>query len=141
MNPLGWRILADATVAVHYGFLAYLLLGGFLAWRWPRTIVTHVAAAIWAVLIVTTSVPCPLTAAQNDFREHAGLNPLPKGFIELYVRGVLYSPSAEPLAQSLLAAVVLLSWIVLLNGFLIGRRVQAAMRWTDRPSQWSPARG
>jgi hypothetical protein len=127
MSALGWRILADATVAVHYGFLAYLALGGFLAWRWPRTMVAHIAAAVWAVLIVTTSVPCPLTAAQNNFRERAGLPPLQHGFIQLYVRGVLYTSSTELLAQCLLAAVVLLSWAVLLNRVRIVRRVAANM--------------
>ena len=105
-----WQSLIDATIVVHYGFLLYLLIGGFIAWRWPKTIGLHLLATIWAVLIVTTSVPCPLTAAQNFFRSEQGRAPLRDGFIELYVRGTLYPADGETVAQVLLALVVLLSW-------------------------------
>ncbi len=108
-----WRAAADVVVGVHYGFLAYLIFGGMLAWRWPRTIVAHIAAAVWAVLIVTTSVPCPLTAAQNTFRARGGLGPVHGGFIDRYVQGVLYPPSLETLAQSVVATIVVASWLVL----------------------------
>jgi len=37
-----YRLLADATVVVHLLFVTYVVIGGFLAWRWRRTIVAHV---------------------------------------------------------------------------------------------------
>lgn len=33
-----YRLLADAAMGVHLASLAYLTLGGFLAWRRRRTI-------------------------------------------------------------------------------------------------------
>ena len=30
------RLLADGVMATHFGYLVYLVVGGFLAWRWPR---------------------------------------------------------------------------------------------------------
>src|SRR5581483_7329124 len=82
-----WRWLADAVVGLHYAYMGYMLLGGFLAWRWLRTIWLHVLAVVWAVSTVTTKIPCPLTAPQNHFRESAGRRPLGDSFINTYVRG------------------------------------------------------
>jgi hypothetical protein len=106
-----WRGLADAVVGVHYAYMAYLVVGGFAAWRWRKTIWLHVAAVIWAALIVTTKVPCPLTALQNHFREEAGLHPLSSSFINIYIRGTFYPADQQTLAQILLAVIVIASWI------------------------------
>jgi hypothetical protein len=35
---VGFRILVYAAMAAHFAFLAFGVLGGFLAWRWPRLI-------------------------------------------------------------------------------------------------------
>lgn len=105
-----WRGLGEVMIAAHYAFLLYLLVGGILAWWWPRTIAPHVVAAIWGILIIVTKVPCPLTALQNNFRERGGQAPYAKGFIDHYVRGQLYPTSHEGLVQVLVAAVVLVSW-------------------------------
>lgn len=106
-----WLGLADSVVAIHYAFMVYLVVGGFIAWRWRKTIVLHVLAAIWAVLIVTTKVPCPLTALQNQFRERAGEQPLSSSFINLYVRGTLFPSNQQTISQALLAVVIIVSWI------------------------------
>lgn len=106
-----WRVLADLVIVLHYGFLLYLVVGGFLAVRRPRTIWLHALAAIWGSLIIITRVPCPLTAAQNYFREQDGLPPLRAGFIQLYVRGTIYPARLEVAVQILVALIVAMSWI------------------------------
>jgi uncharacterized membrane protein len=116
MNDV-WRLAADAVVGLHFAFLAYLLVGGFLAWRWPRTIVLHLLTAIWAVLIITTKVPCPLTFLQNEFRRMAGQSEVSGGFIKVYVRGTFYPADRETLTQALVGLVVLGSWA----GYLVLR--------------------
>ena len=113
-----WRGLADGVVAVHYAYMAYLVVGGFIAWRWPRTIWLHVLAVGWAVAIVVTKVPCPLTALQNHFRESAGGRPLSDSFINLYIRGTFYPADQQTIARVVLGAVVLGSWI----GFVLIQR-------------------
>jgi Trk-type K+ transport system membrane component len=113
-----WRALADAVVVAHFGFLAYVVLGGFVAWRWPRTIVLHVLAAAWGLLIVTVAVPCPLTALQNQLRERGGEAALHQGFIGTYVTGTLYPAGDQRLVQALVGVVVLTSWV----GLVIRRR-------------------
>lgn len=102
---------ADAVVLVHLAFVLYVLVGGFVAWRWPRTIVLHVLAAVWGLLIVTTPVQCPLTWLQNRIRVHSGDAQLARGFVETYVTGTFYPASAQTLVQVVTAAVVLASWV------------------------------
>lgn len=127
---MGWRTLADAVVAVHFAFLAYVVLGGFVAWRWPRTIVLHALAAAWGLLIVTVAVPCPLTALENQFREWGGEDPLHQGFIGTYVTGTLYPAGDERLVQVIVGVVVLTSWVglALRRRRLTGESVPSAGR-------------
>lgn len=101
---------AAGTVAVHYLVLAYMVFGGFIAWRWLWTIAVHVVAVGWAAFILIFPVRCPLTALDGYLRQRGGLPPLCGGFIDTYVSGVLYPPAYERLAQALAAAVVLVSW-------------------------------
>ena len=79
----------------------------------------HHGLVIWAIAIVVTRVPCPLTALQNHFRESAGQAPLSDSFINLYIRGTFYPADQQTLARIVVALVVLGSWI----GFVrLGRR-------------------
>jgi hypothetical protein len=126
--PNVWRLLADAVVGVHFAFLAYVVLGGFLAWRWRWTIATHVLAVIWAGLIVFVKIPCPLTALQNQFRQWGGQPAFRAGFIDHYVTGRLYPSGDARLAQVLVAVLVLVSWA----GYVRRRR-------TSGPRQQPPA--
>jgi uncharacterized protein DUF2784 len=105
------RGLADAVVGVHYAYMAYLAVGGFIAWRWRWTIWAHALAVAWAIAIVVTRVPCPLTALQNHFRQTAGERPLSESFINLYIRGTFYPADQQTIARIVLGAVVLGSWI------------------------------
>jgi hypothetical protein len=121
---MGYRLLADAVAGVHYAYLAYLLVGGFVAWRWPRTIVLHGIAAFWAVLIIATPVPCPLTAAQNAMRERGGQRPLSESFINAYIRGTFYPAAHDTEARVVVAGVVAVSWI----GFALRMRRRRGTR-------------
>ena len=42
---MGYRLLTTLILVLHFGFLVYLVVGGFLAWRWPRTLWLHLVAA------------------------------------------------------------------------------------------------
>ena len=114
-----FRLVADAAMMAHFLFLAYLVVGGFIAWRWPGTIWTHTAVALYGLFNVLIGWPCPLTYVENWGRARAGESTLPgTGFIDHYIAGVVYPQEHEALVQALAAAVVLASWI----GFVIRRR-------------------
>jgi hypothetical protein len=105
-----YRWLALAVVGVHFGYLGYVVVGGFVAWRWPRTITVHVMGAVWGLLVISGALPCPLTWLQNVLRRDAGEPALMGSFIDTYVRGVFYPAGREAVAQLVIAVVVGLSW-------------------------------
>jgi hypothetical protein len=125
---MGYRLLTTLILALHFGFLAYLVVGGFLAWRWPRTIWSHLAAAGWGLAIVVGRLHCPLTYAEYWSRRRAGETVPSQGFIDRYVEGVLYPERHAALAQALVALVVLVSW----TGFLLRWRRTAQRSRTHR---------
>ena len=115
---MAYRLLADATVAVHAGFVVYLAVGGFLAWRYPRLIWPHVACAAYGLGIVAIGWDCPLTHLENWARVRAGRETLPTtGFIDHYLTGVVYPAEHLRTAQLAVAGAVAVSW------------AGAALRW------------
>ena len=134
-----YRWLAVAVVVLHLGYLAYLVVGGFVAWRWPRTFWLHAAAAVWAVLIIVTKAPCPLTWLQNGLRTRAGQPELESSFIDAYVRGVLFPGDHEIAARLAVGLVVTVSWVGLLAAAARQEPVRAA-ETTSRASSWIRAR-
>ncbi|KAA0023604.1 DUF2784 domain-containing protein [Antrihabitans cavernicola] len=107
-----YRILADTTAVVHFAFVAYVVVGGFIAWRWPRTIYLHVAAFTWGFSTILFGIDCPLTFLENWARHRAGDQGLPpSGFIAHYITGVIYPESALGLIRLLVAVSVVISWI------------------------------
>lgn len=107
-----YAVLADAIMVVHFGFLVFLVIGGFLAWRWPRVIYAHALMVAWGVIITVFSLECPLTGPEDYFRRKAGQDGLgPTGFIDTYLTGVIYPEEDIVLVRALVGAVVLVSWI------------------------------
>jgi len=105
-----YRSLAFLVMALHFGYLVFLAVGGYVAWRWPRTLPLHASAAAWAVVITATSAPCPLTWLQNLLRTRAGQPELDGGFIDSYARGVLFPADHETSAKVVLCLAIVLSW-------------------------------
>lgn len=121
-------MLAAAVALVHFGFLTFVVLGGFLAWRWRWVIWPHLLAAFWGGLITIFSVECPLTDVENRLRRSAGKDDLPGGFVDTYIEGVLYPERYVDQARALAAVVVILSWLGLVARIRRRREVEAASR-------------
>ncbi|MGW0433876.1 DUF2784 domain-containing protein [Micromonospora sp. NPDC003197] len=108
---MGYRLLTTLILVLHFGFLAYLVVGGFLAWLWPRTGWLHLAAAGWGAVVVAAGLDCPLTYAEHWSRRQAGETGAMRGFIDRYVEGVLYPERYAELVMALVAIVVVGSWL------------------------------
>lgn len=109
MRPV-YAALASLTMSVHFLFLAYLTAGGFLAWRWRRTIWAHLAVVGWGIVSVTVGVTCPLTVLEDWARRRAGEPGLTTGFVDHYLTGVVYPRRDTVLVQAFVAVCVLVSW-------------------------------
>jgi Protein of Unknown function (DUF2784) len=100
------------TAGAHFAYLLYLPSGGFLAPRWPRSIMLHIATVLWGVGVVLFGLPCPLTELERWARAGAGMNPLPaSGFIDRYVAGVCYPADRTGAAQASAFAAAAVSWV------------------------------
>lgn len=112
---MGWRIMADVTMTAHFGFLLYVALGGFLAWKWRWMLIPHFGAAAYGAGTVLIGWPCPLTGWEDEFRARAGDNGIePAGFIDHYLDGVVYPQGNVEYAQAAAAVVVAISWFGLI---------------------------
>ncbi|MBD0323092.1 MAG: DUF2784 domain-containing protein [Aldersonia sp.] len=118
---MAYGLFADLVMVAHLAFLGYLVVGGFLAWRWRRTIWLHIPVVAWGFSTVLVGIDCPLTHAENSARARAGLASLPPdGFVAHYLTGVIYPESALELVRVLVVTCVVLSWI----GYTLTGRVR-----------------
>ena len=102
--------LAAATMVAHFGFLAYLTVGGFLTWRWRRALWPHLAVVAWGAVSITVGVTCPLTVLEDWARRRAGEPGLTAGFVDTYLTGVVYPRRYVLVVQTLVALCIAISW-------------------------------
>jgi hypothetical protein len=104
---LPYRLLADAVLLAHAGFVAFVVLGGLLVLRWPRLAWVHLPVVAWGAGIEFTGGICPLTPLENSLRALAHQQGYAGGFVEHYVFGLLYPDGLTHRAQLALGVLVL----------------------------------
>lgn len=90
---MGDHLAADAILLVHLAFVAFVVLGGMLALRWPRLALVHVPSALWGALVELFGWVCPLTPIEVALRRSAGDAGYSGGFVEQYLVAALYPHS------------------------------------------------
>jgi len=85
-------LLADLILAFHAAFVVFVVLGGLLTLRWPRAVWIHVPCALWGSSVVIAGWICPLTPVESALRRAAGEGGYAGGFLDHWVRLVLYPP-------------------------------------------------
>ena len=104
---MAWRLLADLLVALHLAFAAFVIFGGFLAWKWRWAALAHLPALAWGFWIEISGRICPLTPLENRWRHLAGEAGYQGGFLDHYVVPILYPPGLTRPDQWVLAALLL----------------------------------
>ncbi|MDX1576890.1 MAG: DUF2784 domain-containing protein [Gemmatimonadota bacterium] len=116
-----YRILADVVLVVHALFIVFVVLGGFLAVRWPKVAWVHVPCALWGALIEFAGWICPLTPWENALRRAGGEAGYAGGFIERYLAPLIYPGELTREIQVALGiGVIVLNAIA--YGWLLARR-------------------
>ncbi len=119
------RLLADAVVVLHFGFILFVAAGGLLVLKWPRLMWLHLPAAGWGSLIEFFGWICPLTPLENRLRVLGGEAGYPGGFIETYLTPAIYPEGLTYRHQVLLGIAV-----VAVNSLFYG--ILARRRWVRR---------
>jgi hypothetical protein len=127
-----YRALADLLVALHFAFVLFVILGGFLVhWRsWLAWL--HIPAAVWGALIEFRGWICPLTPWEQQLRQRAGEAGYTGGFIEHYLLPVLYPAGLTPGIQRTLGLFVIGINAVAYGTLLWARRGALTDRWRSR---------
>ncbi|MFO7653226.1 MAG: DUF2784 domain-containing protein [Candidatus Krumholzibacteriia bacterium] len=118
------RLAADAILAVHALFVAFVVIGqlailiGLLARRrWARNFrfrVVHLACVLYVTVQTWLGITCPLTTWENALRATAGERGYEYGFIAGWLDRLIFY-QAEPwvftLLYSLFGVAVVVTWI------------------------------
>ena len=102
-----YQALAIAVALLHLGFILFVILGGFLALRWPVMKWVHLPAAIWGAIIELGGFICPLTKIENAFLRKAGAAGYDGGFIAHYIFAVIYPQGLTRAMEFAIAAFVI----------------------------------
>ncbi len=118
-----YRLLADAVLLLHVGFVLFvvlglvlILIGGMAGWSWVRNRWfrwLHLAAIGIVVLQAWIVVVCPLTLLENALRAHAGQASYPGSFIAFWLHGALYfqaPPWVFTVVYTAFGVLVMIAW-------------------------------
>lgn len=118
-------LLADLVVAVHVGYVAFVLFGqlaivaGLLrGWTWVRNLwfrLAHLAAVLIVASESILSIPCPLTVWERELRTRAGQQTTGDDFIGAALRDLIFldaPPWAFTVAYVGFALLVLVTFLV-----------------------------
>ena len=102
-----YRLLADAVLLLHFGFILFVVFGALLVARRRHWLPWHLAAAGWGFLVEATGAACPLTWAELHFLRLAGQTGYAGGFIDHYLLALIYPDGLTRDAQLVLGLAVL----------------------------------
>ena len=84
------KVSADLLVAVHFAFIVFVVLGGFLVLKWGKVAILHIPCVLWGGLVEFSGWICPLTPVERYLREVAGGTAYSGGFIDHYIMPLVY---------------------------------------------------
>lgn len=137
MSPSTYKFLADALVVFHFGFVAFVMLGGLLSLRWNRIGWLHIPCVLWVIWVESSGSICPLTPLENDLLEQAGFQRYEGGFVDHYITPVLY-PSNLTRAMQIGIAVGLVVLNTACYGYIAWRRRKRRLALIAQPPTVTP---
>lgn len=117
-----FRVLADLVVVIHLAFIAFVVFGALLAFRWRWIPWLQVPLASYGVLLELRGWICPLTPLENWLRQTAGGVGYSGGFIEYYLIPIIYPTWLTSDTQVSLAALVVLANALVYSLVWLSRR-------------------
>lgn len=101
-----YKLLALLVLAVHLGFILFVVFGALPSLKWKWWPAVHLPAAVWGVYVEVAGKICPLTPLEQRLLIQAGEAGYRGGFIEHYLLGAIYPDGLTRGIQFGLAAAV-----------------------------------
>jgi hypothetical protein len=101
-----YQALADVITLVHIVFIAFVLLGGLLAFRWRWMPWAHLPAVMWGAAVEFFGWVCPLTPLENVLRRAGNGAGYSVSFVERYLVPLVYPAELTHELQLLLGGAV-----------------------------------
>lgn len=102
------------AMLVHMVFVAFTVIGGFLAWLIPGLLIPHVVVAAWGGRQAVTRAECPLSVLEDWGRRGSGRPRLKQGgFIRHYFEGRLYPATWARRIEVFAGTLVIGSWLAI----------------------------
>lgn len=102
-----YRLLADAVVLTHLTYIAFVLIGAFLVWRWHFWAWLHIPAFLWGAWVELAGRVCPLTYLEDWLREKGGAAAYSGSFVDHYILPVMYPDHLTSHLETVLGIFVL----------------------------------
>ena len=118
-----YSLAADTLLIVHFLFIGFVVLGGWLVFKWRWLVFLHLPAAAWGALIEFQGWLCPLTPWEQQFRQAAGEASYKTGFIEHYLMPLIYPANLDYDMQLVLGSFVIIINLII-YGLLILKNLQ-----------------
>lgn len=103
------RLAPELVLALHFGFVLFAVLGGFLGFVDLRWWWVHAPAVIWSAVVNLAGWTCPLTPLEQALRRRASIAGYEGGFVEHYIAPLVY-PGGMPRRLELTAAGSITLW-------------------------------
>lgn len=103
------HIAPELVLFLHFAFVLFAILGGFLALTDLRWMWIHVPAVLWSSIVNFAAWTCPLTPLEKSLRVKAGGAEYEGGFVTHYLGPLVY-PGGMPRRLELTAAVSIVVW-------------------------------
>lgn len=104
-----FSLLAELVVALHFTFIVFVVAGGVLSLRWPRTAWVHLPAAVWGSAVELFGWVCPLTPWENQLRSMGGGGLYQGDFLARTLGPLIYPDALTREIQALLGVCVVVA--------------------------------
>lgn len=109
------RMAPEAVLAIHFVWVLFAVLGGFLGFADLRWLWLHAPVVIWSAVVNFAGWTCPLTPLEKELRRRASMSGYEGGFVEHYIAPLVY-PGGMPRRMELTAGISITVWNALVYG-------------------------